>query len=156
VRELHATAAASVQASVERCLALLGDVEAYPSWCGEVVEAAERDAAGPASRARVTLRLGRGPVAGRFHELMEVEVLPPHQVSLARVPHQETDPERFEVRWELEPGPQTLLTVELDAVLDIPRLLPLGGLADSVAQELVAAAIRALSPRSPIASASSS
>ncbi len=152
-------AAASVEASVEACLALLADVEGYPRWHPEVVrgvEVSERDRAGRASRARVELRLGFGQLAGSFEELMAVSVRPGEEVRLERIPHGAGDPERFEVRWRVTAGPPTRLELELSASLELPRLLPLGGLADSVAQGFVAAARLALSPDSPMTSASSS
>ena len=159
MRELRATAAGTVDAPPEACLALLADVAAYPRWCPQTVrraEAVERDSDGHPTRARITLRLGLGPLAGSFDELMAVRVDAPDRVSLTRVPHQPTDPERLEVTWQIRPGPPARLEVELTAALDVPRLVPLGAMANSVAQDLVAAASRALSPPSPMASATSS
>jgi hypothetical protein len=153
VRELRAVAALEVDAPPAACLAFLADVEAYPGWCPDTVRRAELVEEG---LARVTLRLGVGPLAGNFEELMVVAVEPPDRVSTTRVPHDTTDPERLEVNWRIEPGPLTRLRVELAAALELPRLVPLGGLVESVAQGLVAAASRALGPSSPMASASSS
>lgn len=152
-------AGAEVDGSPDRCLALLADVETYSSWCPDVVRRAvvvRRDRATRAAHVQVTLRLGIGPLAGSFEELMEQRIDPPDQVSLTRVPHTPDDPERLDLTWRIEAGPPTRLTVELSAVLDIPRLVPLGGAAESVAHELLAAAVRALSPSSSMTSASSS
>lgn len=159
MRELRASAAASVDAEPTDCLALLADLDAYPRWCGETVQRAEtveRDAAGQPVRARVRLRLGKGPLAGSFDELMAVHFDRGGEVRLERVPHGSADPEKLEVRWRVEAGPPTRLQLELSATFELPRLLPLGSLAESVAQDFVAAAVRALSPPSPMTSASSS
>src|SRR5436305_3423950 len=107
VRELRATAAGTVDAPPEACLALLADVGAYPRWCPQTVrraEALERDSDGHPTRARITLRLGLGPLAGSFDELMVLRVDAPDRVSLARVPHEPTDPERVEVTWRGRPA----------------------------------------------------
>jgi Polyketide cyclase / dehydrase and lipid transport len=154
VRELRASAEALLEAGPAECLALLADVGAYPDWCPDTVVRAEDLEDG---RARVTLRLGRGPLAGRFDELMTLRVDPDaREVRLERVPHDAADPERLEVTWRIGNGPPTRLELRLTAALELPRLVPLGGMAESVAQGLVAAASRALSPPSPMASASSS
>jgi hypothetical protein len=159
VRELQALAAVTVDAAPAECLALLADVEAYPGWCPDTVpraETIERDGAGRPVRARVTLRLRLGPLAGSFEELMSVQVDPRGEVRLERVAHDPADRERLEVVWQIEDGPPTRLSVELAAALELPRLVPLGGVAESVAQDLVAAANRALSPPNPMTSATSS
>ena len=154
MRELRASAEASVAAGPAECLALLADVGAYPDWCPDTVVRAEAVEDG---RARVTLRLGRGPLAGRFEELMTVRVdADAREVRLERVPHDAGDPERLEVAWRIGDGPPTRLELRLAAALELPRLVPLGGMAQAVAQGLVAAASRALSPPSAMASASSS
>jgi hypothetical protein len=153
VRELRASAAVSVDAAPAECLALLTDVAAYPDWCQDTVRHAE---ALEGDRARVTLRLGLGPLTGSFEELMTLRVAPAGEVRLERVPHDATDSERLEVIWRIGDGPPTRLEVSLAAALELPRLVPLGGVAESVAQDLVAAANRALSPPNPMTSATSS
>lgn len=168
MREARASAGTSLDASPQRCLALVADVEAYPRWYREAVRRVavlERDASGYASRVRVLLKLGLGPapvrlglnlVPASFEELMVVRVDPPSQVRLERVPHDEADPERFAVSWCVQAGPPARVELELAAALEVPRVVPVGRLAQSLAHGFVAAASRALSPPSPRASATNS
>ena len=72
---------------------------------------------------------------------MDVEVDRPHTVRLTRTPHHAKDHERFEVVWRLE---EHRISLELNANLDVPRLVPVGGIGESLAQGFVAAAIKAL------------
>jgi hypothetical protein len=64
-----------------------------------------------------------------------------NNVRLARVPDDSRDGERFEVRWTLN---EHHVVLDLEASLDVPRFLPIGGIGDSVAQGFVTAAVRAL------------
>jgi len=81
-----------------------------------------------------------------------VEVAPP-EVVIQRVGQSPSDAERLELRWTVSPGE---LRLDVSARLDVPRLLPVGGVGDSVAQGFVEAARRELDGSSPNASASSS
>ena len=144
MKDLSGSASASVAAPLENCLALVESVEAYPSWYPDVVRSVdvlERDPDGAATKARTDLHLSQGPLSRDFQAVMAVEVQRPTRVRLHRIPHHPGDEERFEVIWTLAEGQ---IALELLASLPVPRLLPIGGIGDSVAQGFVAAAVRAL------------
>jgi hypothetical protein len=67
---------------------------------------------------------------------MAVTVEPPGTVKLVKV----GGTAKFDVIWRLRDGENTRLALELDANLDVPRFLPLGGVGDSVAQGFISAA----------------
>ena len=139
MKDLRGTASALVPAPLQDCLALVQAVDEYPDWYPEVVRSVdvlERDAGGVPSRAQTTLHLSVGPLNKDFPLLMAVTVQPPDTVKLAKVGGNA----RFDVTWRLRDGKQTRLALDLDANLDAPRFLPLGGIGDSVAQGFVSAA----------------
>jgi hypothetical protein len=159
MKDLHASASATVAAAPEECTALLAAVDRYPSWHPDVIrdaEVLERDGDGVPVRARATVHLALGPVAHDLALLLAVAVESGQQVTLTRVPDEPSDPERFQLTWRIDPGPSTRLQVELSAHVDVPRFLPVGGVGDSLAQGFVEAASRELAGSSPNASASSS
>lgn len=142
----HGTASAA--APPERCLEFLGDVEAYPSWYPDVVRSVrvlDRDGEGRAERVRATLHAAVGPIA-RDLDVVLVVSRGTSTVKLTREPHQLSDPERFEVTWRVDGSEQeaTRLEVALNAALEMPRLVPLGGVGDAMAGGFVRAAARAL------------
>ncbi len=147
MKDLFGSASMTVRASEDECLALLGDVARYPQWYPDVVrsvEVVEQDGGGVATRARATLHAAAGPISRDLKLLLSV-TREPGVVKLARVPHEVTDRERFEVRWTVEPaGDGARIAVSLAAALDVPRLVPLGGIGDTMANGFVAAAARAL------------
>lgn len=147
MKELHGTASAVVPASQERCLELLEAVDRYPEWHPDVVksvEVLERDAAGHPSKVRAKLRVERPPVAKDFDLVMAVAIDRPYAIDLTRVANEPSDPERFAFAWRLEPEDGTRIRLNMDANLSVPRLVPLGRLGDSLAEEFVTAAGRAL------------
>jgi hypothetical protein len=147
MKELHGSATAHVAAPIEECLALLQAVDRYPSWYPEVVKGAEvveRDADGAPAKARTTLHVSHGPLVRDFRLLLAVGVQRPGTVTLTRVPHGPSDQEAFEVTWRLADREGTRIELVLDANLSVPRLIPLGGIGDAMAQGFVAAAARAL------------
>jgi ribosome-associated toxin RatA of RatAB toxin-antitoxin module len=151
VKQLHGTATATFAAPIENCFELLDAIEGYPAWYPEVVQQAEvieRDGDARPTRARAVLHVSVGPLARDFHLELEVSTSPPTVVRFARIPHHPGDHEEFEVLWKLEGTNQTVITVELHANLSVPRLLPLTGVGDSLAQGFVAAAGRALAKSS--------
>jgi hypothetical protein len=87
---------------------------------------------------------------------MDVEYSEHREVCLTRVPNEAGDPEKFEVVWRVSADDGTRLAIELNAMLEVPRLLPLGGVGDRLAQGFVDAAKRELEGSSANASASSS
>jgi polyketide cyclase/dehydrase/lipid transport protein len=155
MRDLHGRATAEVDAPPEKCVALLAAVDGYPTWYPEVireVEVLERDAEGVPRRARTTVHLALGPLAKDFHFEITVEA-GPSEVVLSRLEDDPSDPERLDVRWHLAPG---RLSIDVSARLSVPRVLPVGGAGEAVAQGFVEAARRALDGSSPNASANSS
>jgi hypothetical protein len=76
--------------------------------------------------------------------VMSVNVDPSGTIALSRIPHEPTDRERFEVTWRVEDGDSTRIGLALGANLDVPRFVPLGGVGDALAADLLSAATRAL------------
>jgi ribosome-associated toxin RatA of RatAB toxin-antitoxin module len=147
MKQLHGTAGATIPAPIEECFELLDAIDGYPRWYPEVVQEAEvleRDGGGRPIRARATLHVSVGPLARDFHLELHVSTSSPTVVRLARIPHHAGDHEEFEVLWKLEGKDETVVALELHANLSVPRLLPLTGVGDSLAQGFVAAAARAL------------
>jgi hypothetical protein len=147
MKELHGTASASVAAPIEECFALVEAIDRYPSWYPDVVreaEIVERNTDGHPTRARATLHASVGPFVKDFELLLLVTEEQLRTVKLNRIPHDRGDPERFEVIWHLQPGRETRIDLILNANLSVPRLLPVGGIGDSMAAGFVAAAATAL------------
>lgn len=145
MKELTGSASATTSASPAESLALLEAIDAYPRWAGDVVretEVLERDGAGHPSRARARLHVERGPLTRDFDLLFDVKVDPGGTVALRRIAHEASDKERFDVTWKIAQG--TRIELQLAANLDVPRFVPLGGVGNSMAADLVNAATRAL------------
>jgi ribosome-associated toxin RatA of RatAB toxin-antitoxin module len=144
VKELHGQASGEVQATTEQCFALLADVEGYPTWYPETVRRAEITQRDP-TRAQVVLHVSHGPLTHDFDLEMDVRTHRPDSVELARAPHDPSDREQFEVSWQItSDGARTRLQLSLYANLSLPRLVPVGGVADGIAKSFVEAASRAL------------
>jgi len=147
VKELRATAWATVAAALEQALELLHDVGGYPGWYPDVVrkvEVLEEDSSGRPRRARAQLRAALGPVNRDFDLVLDVR-RDGGTVSLVRVPHEPTDAERFEVIWQVaEEGAGSRIDLRLQAALDVPRFMPVASLGDGLASGFVRAAARAL------------
>jgi hypothetical protein len=148
MKELTGSASATTGATREQALALLEDIDRYPTWHPDVIKEAEvleRDAQGRPTKARCKLHVERGPLTRDFNLLMAVAVDPSGTVKLTRIPHEASDPERFDVTWRVTGGnPSTRIALDLAANLSVPRMVPLGGLGDGLAQGMVNAATRAL------------
>ena len=146
MKDLHGESSRSVSAAPERCLELLADIEGYPRWYPDVVrriEVVQRDG-DRVSRVRATLHAAIGPI-NRDLSLLLAVTRSADMVKLMRVANERSDRERFEVTWRVSAaGQATRLALALDASLDLPRLLPTGGLADSMAAGFVTAAAREL------------
>jgi hypothetical protein len=150
MKELTGSASATTAASQAEAIALLEAIDAYPRWAGDVVKQAEvleRDGAGHPTRARTRLHVERGPLTRDFNLLFDVKVDPSGAVALSRIPHEGSDKERFDVTWKVRGAQSTRIELVLAANLDVPRLVPLGGVGDSMAADLVSAATRALASR---------
>ncbi len=133
-------------APLAQCLALVEAVDEYPRWYPDVVrsvEVFERDADGVPSRVQTTLHVSVGPVTKDFELPMTVARTPPATVALAKI----GGDAKFDVTWRLSEGQGTLLELELDASVDVPRLLPLGDVGNSVAKGFVSAASAELARR---------
>jgi len=148
MKELTGSAVGATDASPAQAMALLEAIERYPLWNAEVVKEAEvleRDAEGRPNRARTTLHVELGPLTRNFHLVMSVTVDPSGTIRLSRIPHEPSDPERFDVTWSVAGGnPSTRIRLDLAANLSVPRLIPLGAVGDGLAQGMVNAATRAL------------
>jgi hypothetical protein len=147
MKELTGSASGTTSASSAEAMALLEDIDRYPTWHPDVVKEAEvleRDAEGHPTRARTKLHVERGPLTRDFNLVMAVTVDPSGTIRLSRIPHQPNDKERFDVTWRVGTGSATRIQLDLAANLDVPRLVPLGGVGDSMAEGLVSAATRAL------------
>lgn len=151
MKELTGTAHLDVEAPLQSCYELLADVERYEDWYPDVVrrvDVLDREPDGLASRAHATLHVARGPLQHDFELMLSVERRPPRVVALVRVPNEPTDPEQFRVDWRLTgDGGRTRIGVELAALVDVPRVLPLRGIGDALAGGFVTAAGRALTGR---------
>ena len=159
MKELSGSAETTVAATPDEAFALLAAVDRYPSWLGDEVREVEvlaTGADGRATQVRTVLRVAAGPIVRDFHLVMDVGYRDGEEVSLTRVPHEGSDDDRFEVAWRVGSGVTTRIAIELAARLEVPRLVPIGGLGDRLAQGFVEAAKRELAGSSPNASASSS
>jgi hypothetical protein len=131
--EIDRTVSATVDASPERCLEVLADVESYPSW-SSLISSAERD--GERVRLRASV-LGAG-----FEMECELELSADRAV-LRRLPNDADDEERFEATWNVAPG---RVELHVAAALDAPgpaRLIR-GRVERRVADDLLADFTRAL------------
>jgi hypothetical protein len=126
---------------------LLGAVDHYPRWYPDAakrVAVLERDSGGRPIRVEATIHVARGPLVKDFELTLAVDVDPGRSVTLTRLLNEPSDPEEFVVTWRFEgfkESDRTQIHLELDAKLDVPRLVPLGDLGDAVAAGFVAAAI---------------
>ena len=150
MKDLHGSASQPVNAAPERCLELLADVESYPRWyprggAGNRSARARRRRSA-AQQVRAILHAAVGPI-NRDLELRLGVTRGADTVVLARVAHAGSDRERFEVNWRVVSAgaQQARIELSLAASLDLPRLLPVGGLADTMATGFVGAAVRELS-----------
>jgi Polyketide cyclase / dehydrase and lipid transport len=147
MKELSGSAYSAVDATVDRCMALLEAVDGYPEWHPDVVHEVEvlaRNDAGHPTRVRTKLHVARGPLVKDFNLVMSVASDGTRQVRLTKVQDVHSGPEQFEVTWLVEDTGPTLVRLDLAASLDVPRFLPVGGVGDGLAQGFVAAAVKEL------------
>jgi ribosome-associated toxin RatA of RatAB toxin-antitoxin module len=149
MKELRGKASETVNAPIDRCYALLVAIEDYPRWHPDVVRSAEvleRRPDGNPARAHAVLHAAIGPLTKDFNLTLMIQLAPPASVTLTRVPHDSSDQEEFRVSWTLAaaPGGGTEISLVLHANLSVPRLVPLGGVGDGLADGFVAAAVREL------------
>jgi polyketide cyclase/dehydrase/lipid transport protein len=111
VLTIDRSARASVEATPERCLERLSDIEAYPSWASLISRA---QVVGERVRLRAEL-LGVG-----FEMDCSLEV-GPDRVVLRRVPYDEQDEERFEATWTVTAERSgSLVELRVTAAIDAP------------------------------------
>jgi ribosome-associated toxin RatA of RatAB toxin-antitoxin module len=147
MKQLSASASAQTSASRERCFALVCGIESYPSWYPDAVTAAEvteRDSDGLPTHASVNLHVAHGVLVRDFKLDVAVETRRLESVEMARVPHRPDDREEFAVGWALTGDGPTQIHVRMRANLSIPGFLPVGGIAESVANGFLNAALNAL------------
>lgn len=149
MKRLQARAGALISASPAQCLSLLAAVDRYPEWHPDVVRKVTvlaRDARDHAAKVEARLHISRGPLKRELELMLAVTVEEP-AIRLTRLPYDPADEEEFELTWNVGEGAQTRIELDLAASLDIPRAVPLGGVAEAMAQGFVSAAARALSAR---------
>ncbi len=148
MKHLHATAAATTSATLERCFEFLSAIDDYPHWYPSRIVAAEsvdRDADGVPTRARAILHFAHGPLAKEFPVDLSVITKRLQSIELRRLPEHPKDDEQLSVAWRLIDGPAARrIEVEMRADLAVPRFLPIGGMAESIARGFVEAAVDAL------------
>ncbi len=141
-----------LDAAADSVFRLLESIEGYPNWHPQVVRQVTvlaRDDQQRASRVTATLQLAAGPLHQNVETELAVEIDPPRSVRLTRIGHDRADRERFEAVWQLEPvAAGTRIALSIEARLDVPRLIPVGGAGQAMAASFVAAAARALEPPS--------
>jgi hypothetical protein len=138
IRELRGRAERPLDASVENCLAVLRDLEHWPEWASAVRSVTLLEAGRPGGPLRVAVEVGVLGLGLAFAG--EVSIEGAGRLTLTRLPNEETDPERLELAVELAPATAgCYATAELDARVDVPRLLPVpGAVADQFAARLLA------------------
>ena len=144
MRRLSVHAHAASYASASSLAQLLVAVDRYPSWHGDVVRKVvvrTRDEAGRPETVDVTLRVGIGPVHHDLELTLAICATLPTRITLTRLPNEAGDPETFVAAWRLDEDPRTTISLEVEAEVDVPRLVPLGGIGDRLAQGFVDAAI---------------
>lgn len=148
MKHLTATATRRVAAPIDDAYALLVDIDGYPRWYPAGVASAAvtaRDSNEVPTAARASLNGRLGPINRTFDLNLSVSVQRPESVELSRIAHDAGDSERFVVRWRLRPEEGgTRIAVEFDALLSIPPLVPVGGIADTIAAGFADAAAQAL------------
>jgi len=125
---------------------LLAAIDAYPDWYPDgvrEVEVLERDAHGQPVSVRTVLHVAVAGFDRDFNLTMSVQVDPKGRVALKKVKADESDPP-FDVTWRVSEHDGTVIELELNTALPLPRLMPLGGVGDSVARSFVSAASDAL------------
>jgi hypothetical protein len=152
MKDLRGSATGVAPAPVAECVRFFRAVDRYPTWHPTVVrkvDVLERDGDGHPTRARGVLHVAVGPLVKDFDLVLAVTVEGERTVKLTRIPNDAADLERFEVIWRLEPGEgtagkRTRIRLQVQASLSVPRLVPVVGIGDRLAEGFVSAATRAL------------
>ncbi len=144
MKHLHGGARANIDVPIEDCFALLAALDAYPSWYPEVVRevaVVESGEDGTPLRAETKLHLSYGPVSRDLDLLLALRVSRPGLVQLTHVPRGASSGASFDAIWRLADHAGTELELELDAVMPLPRLVPLGGVGNAFAAGFMRAAV---------------
>ncbi len=147
MKELHGTASAVVSAPPEKCIAMLAAIEAYPDWYPDgvrEVETLERDGDGQPTKVRTRLHVDVAALSRDFNLTMSVAVEPQGTVALRKLKADSSDPP-FDVIWRVSERQGTMIEIELDTALPVPRFVPIGSVGDSIAKSFVSAASEELS-----------
>jgi Polyketide cyclase / dehydrase and lipid transport len=143
VKDLYGQATETTAAPVDDCFALLAAVDRYPLWYPDVVREVDvlgRGAEGQPTAVRAKFRVAYGPLVHDFDLVLAVTLAEPMSVRLARV----GGSQRFELTWHVREGGHTQIELDLYAKLRVPRVLPLEGVGNTVAERFVVAAKTAL------------
>ncbi len=128
---------------------LLRTVDQYPSWHPDVVRRVaviERDAAGAPRMFEATLRVPVGPISMDVDLTLALGTDRLDRVTLTRLPNDSEDSETFVADWWLDQRrpEETAIRLDLEADIDVPRLVPLGDVGDRLARSFVDAAVAAV------------
>lgn len=154
MKHLRGAASGIVAAPMAQCLELLEAIDGYPGWHPEVVRSIvvlERRDAGSPTKVGATLHAALGPFNKDLELVLAIQFEAPGTVKLTRLAGEVSDEEGFQAIWRVHEVAETRIELELElaASLDVPRLVPVGGVGDAMARDFVAAAIRALEPKGP-------
>jgi ribosome-associated toxin RatA of RatAB toxin-antitoxin module len=130
-------------APAERCFEVLRDVTSWPRWYPYVTRASvlERAATGDAEQIELDVHVA----AFRPSLLAGLQLQPPTMFRLERIAYDAGDDEALRVTVTLQPrGATCAARAEVDAAIDLPRLLPLP---DAIADRIAADLLDALSTR---------
>lgn len=146
MRDLSATAQGETGTPQHRCYERLADIESYPSWYPAGVKQVvvlDRGPDGEPTTVKATLALAQGPIQRDFTVHFAVARQPWSRIELRRLPKSADDQEQIVITWQLTApaADRTTLEIALDAKLDLPRFLPVGGTAGSIATGFMDAAL---------------
>jgi hypothetical protein len=149
MRDLKGSAQGEAAAAIDVCFARLAEIDAYPSWYPTGVKEAqplEHGPGGEVTKVKATLAVTQGPIQRDFTLHLAVRLEHPHLVELRRLPRSSDDKDQMVITWRLRElaAETTHVAIDLAASLDIPRFLPIGSLADGIANGFLAAALAAL------------
>ncbi len=125
---------------------MLAAIEAYPDWYPDgvrEVETLERDGSGQPTKVRTRLHVEVAALSKDFNLTMSVGVEPQGRVALKKLKADASDPP-FDVIWRVSEHDGTMIEIELDTALPVPRFVPVGGVGDSIAKSFVSAAAEEL------------
>jgi Polyketide cyclase / dehydrase and lipid transport len=143
MKRVRGEAQGATTARVDECVALVSRLESYPEWHPEVVRdvaIVRRDGDGVATQANATLRLAIGPLSHDSELLVAVVAAAQDRVVLRRLPYDADDNEQLQISWRFESrGERTRIELDIDALLDVPRFVPVPAAGDKLALGFIAA-----------------